>query len=234
LPPGTMATSEMDVSWVDQEVLVDAHNVEAGDVSADIDETWLNGADHGKEDKVLVSIGVIELNLPNHIIQLITRICPISTRAHGTTSGKPSNSTRTTNPPQGRNTTSTRSSPAQSTNRLRRHGRVQCCHICVWANRQREDIHSRKPILSLGFYVQADRSLVRGPRTTGHNPSLHERRLLLQLLPPRANTSSAAPTSRSTTKASMTSCRPPRCPCRSLAMVSSPRSGRSRCTACCA
>ena len=50
-------TSEMDVSRVDpEEVLVDAQNVEPGDVSADIDETWLNGADHGKEDKVLVSI----------------------------------------------------------------------------------------------------------------------------------------------------------------------------------
>src|SRR5882762_9836702 len=57
LPGGPAMTSEMDVSRVDpEEVLVDAQNVEPGDVSADIDETWLNGADHGKEDKVLVSI----------------------------------------------------------------------------------------------------------------------------------------------------------------------------------
>jgi hypothetical protein len=47
----------MDVSRVDpEEVLVDAQNMEAGDVSADIDEKWLTGTDHGKEDKVLVSI----------------------------------------------------------------------------------------------------------------------------------------------------------------------------------
>lgn len=52
-----MPTSEMDVSRVDpEEVLVDAQTVELGDVSADIDEAWLRGTDHGKEDKVLVSI----------------------------------------------------------------------------------------------------------------------------------------------------------------------------------
>ena len=47
----------MDVSRVDpEEVLVDAQNVEAGDVSGDIDEVWLTGKDHGNEDKVLVSV----------------------------------------------------------------------------------------------------------------------------------------------------------------------------------
>ena len=112
----------------------------------------------------------------------------------------------------GSNTTS-RSSPAQSTNRYNA------------VNRQREDIHSRKPILSLEFYVQANRSLVWGLRTTGHNPSFYEKHLRLQLLPPRTNTSSAAPTLRSTTKASTTSLR---CPCRSAA-ASSHRSGRSSC-----
>ena len=55
------ATSEMDVSCVDlEEVLVGAQNVEAADVSADIDEAWLTGTDHGKEDKVLVSIRYVE------------------------------------------------------------------------------------------------------------------------------------------------------------------------------
>ena len=51
-------TSEMDVSRVDpEEVLVDAQNVDAADVSADIDEAWLaTVSDPGKEDKVLVSI----------------------------------------------------------------------------------------------------------------------------------------------------------------------------------
>jgi centromeric protein E len=47
----------MDVSRVDpEEVLVDAQNVEPGDVSGDIDEAWLTGKDHGSEDKVLVSV----------------------------------------------------------------------------------------------------------------------------------------------------------------------------------
>ena len=60
LPPVT-ATSEMDVSCVDlEEVLVGAQNVEAADVLADIDEAWLTGTDHGKEDKVLVSIRHVE------------------------------------------------------------------------------------------------------------------------------------------------------------------------------
>ena len=55
------ATSEMDVSCVDlEEVLVGAQNVEAADVLADIDEAWLTGTDHGKEDKVLVSIRHVE------------------------------------------------------------------------------------------------------------------------------------------------------------------------------
>jgi centromeric protein E len=53
------ATSEMDVSVVDPEqVLVDSQTVEPGDVSGEIDEAWLRAAhlDHGKEDKVMVSI----------------------------------------------------------------------------------------------------------------------------------------------------------------------------------
>ena len=48
--------SEMDVSRIDpEEVLVDSETVEAGDISADIDESLLN-TDYGGEDKVLVSI----------------------------------------------------------------------------------------------------------------------------------------------------------------------------------
>jgi centromeric protein E len=47
----------MDVSRVDpEEVLVDYQKVEPGDVSGEIDETVLRGVDHGKEDKVMVSI----------------------------------------------------------------------------------------------------------------------------------------------------------------------------------
>jgi centromeric protein E len=53
------AASEMDVSNVDpEEVLVDYQTVEPGDVSGEMDEAWLRAAesDHGKEDKVMVSI----------------------------------------------------------------------------------------------------------------------------------------------------------------------------------
>jgi len=53
------AASEMDVSNVDPEqVLVDSQTVEPGDISGEIDEAWLRAADldHGKEDKVMVSI----------------------------------------------------------------------------------------------------------------------------------------------------------------------------------
>jgi centromeric protein E len=50
------ATSEMDVSNVDPElVLVDSQTVEPGDVSGEIDESALDFV-HGKEDKVMVSI----------------------------------------------------------------------------------------------------------------------------------------------------------------------------------
>jgi centromeric protein E len=55
MPPA----NEMDVSNVDPEqVLVDYQNVEPGDVSGEIDEAWLRAAqlDHGKQDKVMVSI----------------------------------------------------------------------------------------------------------------------------------------------------------------------------------
>ncbi|KAG5652520.1 hypothetical protein H0H81_004751 [Sphagnurus paluster] len=55
------ATSEMDVSNVDPEaVLVNHESVEPGDVSGEIDEAWLRTAtqDHGKEDKVMVSIRI--------------------------------------------------------------------------------------------------------------------------------------------------------------------------------
>ena len=51
--------NEMDVSNVDPEqVLVDYQTVEPGDVSGEIDEAWLRAAklDHGKHDKVMVSI----------------------------------------------------------------------------------------------------------------------------------------------------------------------------------
>ena len=53
------AANEMDVSNVDPEqVLVDYQTVEPGDVSGEIDEAWLRAAqlDHGKQDKVMVSI----------------------------------------------------------------------------------------------------------------------------------------------------------------------------------
>jgi centromeric protein E len=47
----------MDVSRVDpEEVLVDYQTVEPGDVSGELDETVFRGIDHGKEDKVMVSI----------------------------------------------------------------------------------------------------------------------------------------------------------------------------------
>ncbi|KAJ2924618.1 hypothetical protein H1R20_g12471, partial [Candolleomyces eurysporus] len=55
------ATSEMDVSNVDPEsVLVDFQTVEPGDISGEIDEAWLKAAarDHGKEDKVMVSVRI--------------------------------------------------------------------------------------------------------------------------------------------------------------------------------
>ena len=49
-------TSEMDVSNVDPEMaLVDFETVEPGDISGEIDETALN-FDHGKDDKVMVSV----------------------------------------------------------------------------------------------------------------------------------------------------------------------------------
>ncbi|KAI0032797.1 P-loop containing nucleoside triphosphate hydrolase protein [Vararia minispora EC-137] len=51
--------SEMDVSRVDpEENLVDYQNVEAGDISAEIDEATIPSADYGSKDKVLVSIRV--------------------------------------------------------------------------------------------------------------------------------------------------------------------------------
>ncbi|KAI0667610.1 kinesin-domain-containing protein [Trametes maxima] len=50
--------SEMDVSRIDpEEALVDSEMVEPGDISADIDESFLQ-SDYGKEDKVLVSIRI--------------------------------------------------------------------------------------------------------------------------------------------------------------------------------
>ncbi|KAH0579094.1 Kinesin-related protein 11 [Termitomyces sp. J132] len=59
--PSLVPTSEMDVSNVDpEEVLVDSATVEPGDLSGEIDEAWLQAAtrDHGKEDKVMVSIRI--------------------------------------------------------------------------------------------------------------------------------------------------------------------------------
>jgi centromeric protein E len=50
---------EIDVGRLDpEEALVDFQTVEPGDISGDVDETWLKGAtiDHGREDKVMVSI----------------------------------------------------------------------------------------------------------------------------------------------------------------------------------
>ncbi|KAF9445112.1 kinesin-like protein [Macrolepiota fuliginosa MF-IS2] len=55
------ATSEMDVSNVDPEqVLVDYQMIEEAEISGEIDEAWLQAAmlDHGKQDKVMVSIRV--------------------------------------------------------------------------------------------------------------------------------------------------------------------------------
>ncbi|KAL0572588.1 Kinesin-like protein kip2 [Marasmius crinis-equi] len=56
------AMSEMDVSNVDpEEVLVDSQTVEPGDISGDMmDEAWLRAiqSDHGKQDKVMVSIRI--------------------------------------------------------------------------------------------------------------------------------------------------------------------------------
>jgi hypothetical protein len=100
----------MDVSRVDpEEVLVDAQNVEPGDVSGDIDEAWLTGKDHGSEDKVLVSVRYVisswldvafyAFNLYTTFIYLtyslshIESVPPIQ-RAHGKKLVKPSNSSR--------------------------------------------------------------------------------------------------------------------------------------------
>ncbi|KAJ3817412.1 kinesin [Lentinula raphanica] len=59
-PSMERSTSEMDVSNVDpEEVLVDYQTVEQADVSlGEMDEAWLKTmqADHGKEDKVMVSV----------------------------------------------------------------------------------------------------------------------------------------------------------------------------------
>ena len=53
----------MDVSRVDpEEAVVDFQTLEDGDISAEIDETAL--ADHGKEDKVLVSIRCVVIAHP--------------------------------------------------------------------------------------------------------------------------------------------------------------------------
>lgn len=65
------ATSEMDVSNVDPEsVLVDFQTVEPGDVSGEIDEAWLKAAarDHGKEDKVMVSVRYVLSFLPYSLL----------------------------------------------------------------------------------------------------------------------------------------------------------------------
>jgi hypothetical protein len=67
------AANEMDVTNVDPEqVLVDYQTVEPGDVSGEIDEAWLRAAqlDHGKQDKVMVSIRSVLL-FPFMRVQLI-------------------------------------------------------------------------------------------------------------------------------------------------------------------
>jgi centromeric protein E len=57
--PGDMS---MDMSRVDpEEALVDYETLEAGDVSADIDEGELPIPEYGKEDKVLVSIRCVSI-----------------------------------------------------------------------------------------------------------------------------------------------------------------------------
>ncbi|KAF5347688.1 hypothetical protein D9758_014863 [Tetrapyrgos nigripes] len=59
--PSLYHRSEMDVSNVDpEEVLVDFETVEPGDVSAEMDEAWLKTIqeDHGKQDKVMVSVRI--------------------------------------------------------------------------------------------------------------------------------------------------------------------------------
>lgn len=69
-PNESMNTSDMDVSRIDpEEALVDFQTVEAGDVSADIDEGAIPGPNYGKDDKVLVSIR----SLDSWIIFLILR-----------------------------------------------------------------------------------------------------------------------------------------------------------------
>ena len=51
---------ERDGCWL--EVLVNALNVELGDVSAEIDEAMVMSANHGNEDGVLVSSRCVYLN----------------------------------------------------------------------------------------------------------------------------------------------------------------------------
>jgi hypothetical protein len=70
--------SEMDVSRVDPEdVLVDWQTVEPGDVSGELDENWFGGIDHGKEDKVMVSIRRVVLHvLPHFDADFISEFVP--------------------------------------------------------------------------------------------------------------------------------------------------------------
>jgi hypothetical protein len=118
-----MPTSEMDVSRVDpEEVLVDAQNVELGDVSGDIDEALLRSANHGNEDKVLVSIRCVYLYSYMYLIlTLALGSDPQTQLVHGTQPAKLSsfNHSMPSHPHphlHPLNTTLTRSSLGQRTN----------------------------------------------------------------------------------------------------------------------
>lgn len=66
----TSAMSEMDVSNVDPEsVLVDYQMVEEEEVSGEIDDSWLQAAmnNHGKRDKVMVSVRLVLIQNPTWI-----------------------------------------------------------------------------------------------------------------------------------------------------------------------
>ena len=76
--------SEMDVSRIDPETaLVDAENVDAGELSIDnIDELDLKLADFGKEDKVLVSVRCVYGSIEKLLVSCMSTNMPIQCSAY--------------------------------------------------------------------------------------------------------------------------------------------------------
>ena len=76
--------SEMDVSRIDPETaLVDAENVDAGELSIDnIDELDLKLAEFGKEDKVLVSVRCVYGSIEKLLVSSMSTNMPIQCSAY--------------------------------------------------------------------------------------------------------------------------------------------------------